>query len=99
MVAARVLRDTGFFVSIVMATALRVLVDLSLAALLLVLCSRSLGGNGTLELRGLSNALALLALAVLLGNLRAVVCIAIGEALLLARSLVEALGLAAGIGL
>jgi hypothetical protein len=93
------LRDTWCFEGTVTVIALRVLVNLCFAALLLVLRSRSLGGNRALELRGLSNALALLALVGLLGDLRAVVCIAVGETLLLARGLIEALGLTARVGL
>lgn len=80
-------------------TCLRVLVDLGLASLLFIFCARSLGRDGALELGCLSDALALLTLVVLLGNLRAVVGVGVGEALLLARCLVEALCLAAWVGL
>lgn len=77
----------------------RVLVHLGLAALLLVLRTRSVGGNSALKLGGLSDTLTLLRLLGVLGDLRAVVGIVIGHALLLAGHLVEALGLLAGRGL
>lgn len=78
---------------------LGVLVSLGLTTLLLVLSSGSVGGDSTLELSSLSNALALLRLLVMLGNLRAVVGVIVGHSLLLARHLVEALRLLAWVGL
>jgi hypothetical protein len=99
MVAAKALWNTGCFEGAARQTALRVLVNLGLASLLLVLGSRSFGGNRALELCRLSNTLALLALSVLLGDLRAVMCIAVGETFLLARRFVGALRLTASIGL
>lgn len=78
---------------------LLVLVDLSLAALLLVLGRGSVGGDGALDLCGLSNTLALLGLLVMLGDLRGVVGVVVGHALLLAGHVVEALGRLAGVGL
>jgi hypothetical protein len=98
-VAARVLQNTGYFESTSDDIALFVLVHLGFATLLLVLGTRTVGGDGALELRSLGNTLALLALLVLLGDFRAVVCIAVGEALLLAGGLVGALGLAAWVRL
>tara|TARA_R110002003_G_scaffold109_5_gene9149 strand:- start:10084 stop:10323 length:240 start_codon:yes stop_codon:yes gene_type:complete len=72
---------------------------LGLSALLLVLGAWTVSGDGSLELRSLSDTLALLALLVLLGDLGAVVGVAVGEAFLLAGGLVGALGLAAGVRL
>ena len=53
-----------------------------------------------MQLSGFGNALALFALLFLLGDLRGVVGVVVGESLLLARHLVLALGLVlAGVGL
>ena len=78
---------------------LLVLVNLGLAALLLVLSRGSVGGDGALDLCGLSNTLALLGLLVVLGDLRSVVGVVVGHALLLAGHVVEALGGLARVGL
>jgi hypothetical protein len=77
-----------------------VLVQLGLSTLLFVLGAWTLGGNRSLQLSGFGNALALLALLFLLGDLRGVVGVVVGQSLLLARRLVLALGFVlAGIGL
>jgi hypothetical protein len=81
-------------------SSLRVLVHLGLAALLLVLRTRALSRHGSLQLGRFGHTLALLALFRLLGDLRSVLGVVVGQALLLARRLVGALGLLfAGIGL
>lgn len=77
-----------------------VLVLLGLSTLLLVLRAWTLSGDGSLQLSGFGNTLALFALLFLLGDLRGVVGVVIGESLLLARHLVLALGFVlAGVGL
>lgn len=76
-----------------------VLVHDGLAALLLVLGTRSVGRDGALELSSLSDTLALLGLLGLLGDLGRVVGLVVGQALLLSRHLVEALGLLVASGL
>jgi hypothetical protein len=78
---------------------LRIHIHLSLASLFLILRTRSMGRDRTLKLGTLSNTFALLALVCLLGNLGAMMSVGVGYALLLSRSLVEAFGLSARIGL
>ena len=97
-VAAGVLHDTWQF-GCTRTSALCVLVLLGLSSLFLVLGSWAIGRDGALEFSSLSNTLALFALVILFGDLRAVVCVRVGETLLLAGGFVGALGLAAGIGL
>jgi hypothetical protein len=75
------------------------LLHLSLASLLLVLRTRTVSRHGTLEFGSFSNTFTLLAHPWLLGDLRAMVSVAIGKTLLLSRHVVEAPGLSTRIGL
>jgi hypothetical protein len=72
---------------------------LGFSSLFLVLGSWAVGRDSALEFGSLSDTLALFALVILFGDLRAVVCVGVGETLLLAGGFVGALRLAAGIGL
>lgn len=75
------------------ASCLCVLIDLGVTTLLLVFCARAIRRDGSLQLSGFSNALTLLALLRVLGNMRSVFGVVVGQAFLLARGLVGALGL------
>jgi hypothetical protein len=70
-----------------------VLVHLRLSTLLLVLRAWTISRDSSLQLSGFGNALALLALLWVLGDLRGVVSVVVGQSPLLAGGLVRALGL------
>jgi len=99
MAASKLLRQSGWrgYEDV---SCLCVLIDLGVTTLLLVFCARTIRRDGSLQLSRFSNALTLLALLRVLGNRRSVFGVVVGQAFLLARGLVGALGLLfAGLGL